>query len=107
MRTEIKGCPWCGGQPHHEITKVHNRGEPYFVVRLGCKACGVSMSATSRDTECDVASALNQKRYAKGEPLVPFADVVAHIVVKDRLLPRWNTRAEGAAQVPAAPTLSP
>ena len=86
---------------------MHNCGEPYFVVRLVCKACGVSMSAASRDTECDAASALNQKRYAKGEPLVPFADAVAHIVVKDRLLPRWNTRAEGAALSAAVSSVEP
>jgi hypothetical protein len=104
---EIKGCPWCGGQPQHEVFKVHNCGEPYFTVRLGCKPCGVSMSATSRDSECDAASSLNQKRYAKGEPLVVFADAVAHIVVKDRLLPRWNTRAPSTPQPPAPPTNQP
>lgn len=86
---------------------MRNCGEPYFVVRLGCKACGVSMSAASRDTECDAASALNQKRYAKGEPLVPFADAVAHIVVKDRLLPRWNTRAAGTTQPADAEAAGP
>lgn len=92
--TEIKGCPWCGGKPLHEVIKHHNCGEPYYQVKLYCRPCAVSMSSVASDAECDEASDVNRQRYAEGKPLVPHADGVARIVIKNRLLPRWNARAQ-------------
>ena len=55
-------------------------------VILKCKGCGVRMSTLASDDEVQRASNLP---YVKG---MTFWDRVAQVVIKERLLTRWNTR---------------
>lgn len=94
VSSQVKGCPWCGSAPKHEVKKHHNAGEPVFSVTLRCSGCGVQMSTLATDDEHTEAGNLNQQRYKEKQPPLSHADLVAHVVVKGRLLTRWNTRAD-------------
>jgi hypothetical protein len=50
------------------------------------------MSAIASEAECDEADVISQDRYARGAKLPGYQNVVAHVVLKNRLIARWNTR---------------
>ena len=93
MTSDFKNCPFCGSLPRPDIVKHHNAGEPYWTVVLQCTGCGVRMSTVANDQDCEEATRISASRYEKGESLIHRADLVAHVVIKNCLLHRWNTRA--------------
>lgn len=88
MTEEIKGCPWCDQKPTHDVQRYHNCGEPYFNIRLVCKSCGVTMSSIASEQE------VNEGSKIAGANRISMWDGVAHAVIKNRLLQKWNHRHE-------------
>jgi hypothetical protein len=95
MKPKFKDCPFCGSQPKHDAVKHRNAGEPYWVVSLRCTGCGVQMATVANDNECDEASKINHQRYEENKSLISRGELVAHVVIKGRLMSRWNTRFYG------------
>ena len=89
---EVRGCPWCGAKPHNETHKVHNCGEPYFTVRIYCPNCRAGLSVVARDAEHAEATRMWPQHKHKSH-----AELVTHVVIRDRLLPMWNSRVDDIA----------
>ncbi len=85
---KILGCPWCGESPAHDVIKHRNCGEPYFVVKLYCRTCGAGRAVVASDDEHQLAT-----RMWPEHKKMTHAELLAHVVIRDRLLALWNTRA--------------
>lgn len=88
MSTELKPCPWCGGQPLVSSYRTGHRQEPIRIIQLKCK-CGASRSVSPTSKEEDAA--LDRAYRSPDKPRISYDDALTQQVLP-RLIEKWNTR---------------